>query len=94
MRAWTQANLQYMVEVDPAAWIPVGRLSADSYRRVLEALERIAEVANTAALSDFGAEAAAALGDAMMLFVEDLEVRYVIEPSRRRVRLVDLRWRP
>lgn len=82
------------MEIDPKAWLSVGRLSADAYRRVLHALERISELAATAPLPGHAARIAANGNDeSMVMHVDELEVRYVVEPEQRTVRLVDLRFR-
>ena len=79
------------MEVNPAAWLPVGRMSADVYRQVLQALEQIADTASALNVSDDAVMASGA--DPLRLVVNaEIEVRYEIDPVRRVVRLVDLHW--
>lgn len=81
----------YSVEVNPSAWLPVGRMSADTYRQVLQALDRIAEVATVVPISDDALRAGD--HDLLVLTVNgEIEVRYELDVPRRVVRLVDLRF--
>lgn len=82
----------YTVEVNPASWLSVGRMSADAYRQVLAALDQIADSATSSPVSSEGLRAS---GDAPLMLVvnDEIEVRFEIDTVRRVVRLVDLRWR-
>ncbi|MBX5482590.1 MAG: hypothetical protein IRZ16_12240 [Myxococcaceae bacterium] len=84
-----RASRPFSVEVNPSAWLPVGRMSAQSCQQVLQALERIAELATLAPVSPDALRA----GDHdlfVMTVNGTLEARYELDLAARVVRLVDL----